>query len=343
MTSNTYTHTEPFEFEAGGSIEGLRLEYHTSDRPYQKDKDQRKVIWICHALTADSNVQAWWPELAGEGKLLDTEKYFVVCVNMIGSCYGSSGPSSINPKTDKPYFFDFPKTTVRDIVRGIDLVRDHLGIRKIDLVIGASIGGFQAIEYSLMFPNLIRKAVFFATGDRVLPYLSGFNESQRLALEADQTFRECKSLKGGKKGLVCARSIAMLSYRTAVGYNITQSEKDDDTVFADRACSYQRYQGGKLSDRFDAYSYYYQSFSVDSENVGRGRGGVEKALKGIKAETTVISIDSDLLFPPSEMEKMAKGIDGAKYYMIKSDFGHDGFLLENKQIKTILEPVVNSL
>ena len=126
MVRHEYIHDGIFEFEAGGSVNGLKVVYHCSERPWQEG-DDRKVIWICHALTANSDAEDWWPELVGPGKLFDTEKYFVVCANMLGSAYGSSGPSTINPSTGKPYFFDFPPVTVRDIVNANALVRKHLG------------------------------------------------------------------------------------------------------------------------------------------------------------------------------------------------------------------------
>lgn len=339
MTRHEYIHDDIFNFEAGGEIKGLKVVYHCSERQWQKD-DDRKVIWICHALTANSDAQDWWPELVGPGKLFDTEKYFVICANMLGSPYGSSGPSSIDPKTGKPYYFDFPKITVRDIVKANSLVRMHLGIDKIDLMVGGSIGGFQSLEWSIMEPEVIKKAVFIACGARVTPWLTAFNESMRMALEADRTFRECADLKGGEAGLRCARSIGLISYRGYEGYNLTQSEKDEDCLFADRAGSYQRYQGKKLSDRFDAYSYWYLCGSVDSNNVGRGRGGVEKALGTISAECTVIGIDSDGLFPVQESETIAKNIPGAIFHEITSKFGHDGFLLENDQLTEIIEPLL---
>lgn len=339
MIRKEYIHDDIFEFEAGGSIRGLRVVYHCSEKPWQKD-DSRKVIWICHALTANSDAQDWWPELVGPGRLFDTEKYFVVCANMLGSAYGSSGPASVNPETGSPYYFDFPKVTVRDIVRANDLVRRDLGIERIHLMVGGSIGGFQSIEWTIMEPDIFDKAVFIACGARVTPWLTAWEESQRLALEADPTFRECKSLKGGEAGLRCARSIALISYRSYEGYNATQYETDEDCLFADRAASYQRYQGKKLSDRFDAYSYWYLSDSVNSNNVGRGRGGVEAALRTIKASCTVIGIDSDRLFPVEEQKLMASTITGATYHEITSKFGHDGFLLENDQLTEIIEPLL---
>ena len=342
MVRKEYIHKDVFEFEAGGQICGLKVVYHCSERLWQKN-DDRKVIWICHALTANSDAEDWWPELVGPGKLFDTEKHFVVCANMLGSAYGSSGPSSINPETGKPYFLDFPRITVRDIVKANDLVRRHLGIGHIDLMIGGSIGGFQSLEWSIMEPEIIKKAVYIACGARVTPWLTAFNESMRMALEADPTFRKCADLHGGEAGLRCARSIALISYRSYEGYNSTQKELDENCLFADRAGSYQRYQGKKLSDRFDAYSYWYLCGSVDSNNVGRGRGGVEASLGKIRTECTVIGIDSDRLFPVEEQKLIAESIPGAVYHEITSRFGHDGFLLENDQLTEIIAPIIDKL
>lgn len=342
MVRKEYIHNDPFEFEAGGNICGLKVAYHCSDRIWKKG-DERKVIWICHALTANSDAEDWWPELVGPGKLFDTENYFVVCVNMLGSPYGSSGPSSINPQTGKPYFLDFPKITVRDIVKANDLVRRHLGISKIDLMVGGSIGGFQSLEWSIMEPDVIKKAVYIACGARVTPWLTAFNESMRMALEADSTFRECIDLHGGEAGLRCARSIALISYRSYEGYNSTQMEQDENCMFAGRSGSYQRYQGKKLSDRFDAYSYWYLCGSVDSHNSGRDRGGVEAALGKIRTGCTVIGIDSDRLFPVEEQKLIASYIPGAVYHEITSKFGHDGFLLENDQLTKIIAPIIDGL
>lgn len=337
-----------FDFEAGGSLEGIDIVYHTSPVQYGEmddgtGHDPRKVVWICHALTADSDVEDWWPELTGPGKLFDTDRYFVICVNMIGSCYGSSGPASINHKTGKPYYFDFPKITVRDIVRGLNMVRESLGIEHIDLLIGASIGGFQALEMSIMYPDVVRKAVFMATLPRVTPWLTAFEESQRMALEADPSFRACESLQGGRKGLECARSIALISYRCDDGYNRKQYELDDDVLFAGRACSYQRYQGEKLARRFDAYSYWYLSYSLDSHNVGRGRGGIWKALGMIRADSIVVAIDSDIIFPAKEMKEMADAIPGARYKEFRSHFGHDGFLIESEAVTDIVGPILEAM
>ena len=335
MKRHTLVIEEPFEFEGGGRLDRLEMVYHTSDRAYRPGET---VVWICHALTGNSNPEDWWPQLVGSGKLFDPDKVFIVCAAMLCSPYGATGPASVNPATGKPYMFDFPQTTVRDIVNAEILVRKHLGIERIDLMLGPSIGGFQALEWVIMEPEVVRDVVFLATATRVLPYMTAFNESQRMALEADPSFREAKDLTGGRKGLACARSIALISYRTYEGYNLTQREKEEDTLFADRAGSYQRYQGKKLVDRFDAYSYWYLTLALDSQNVGRGRGGVEAALARIQANCMMIAIDSDVLFPPSHGKATVAALKSAQYRELSSRFGHDGFLIETEQLTEILLP-----
>ena len=340
MQYHEYVHIGRFDFEAGGSLNDIHIGYHTSPRPYTPGE---KVILICHALTADSDPENWWPGLVGPGKLLDTEKYFIFCVNMLGSCYGSDGPSSINPETGSPYFFDFPRITVRDIAKAISIIRRHIGIEKVNLLIGSSIGGFQALELAISEPDVYENAIFMATEARVSPWLTALEETQRMALEADPTFRRAADLDGGKNALRCARTVALLSYRCPEGYNERQSEPDPDTLFASRASSYHQYQGEKFVRRFDAYSYYYLSYALDSHNVGRGRGGVQKALGTITARSTVIAIDSDILFPPYALKTIADGIPGAELHQITSLFGHDGFLLENDQLAAIFTPVLEKI
>lgn len=326
-----------FSFEAGGHVDDFEIAFHTS-KPSWNGSD--KVIWICHALTANSDAEDWWPQLVGPGKFFDTEKYFIVCVNIPGSPYGTTGPSSVNPLTGRPYFFDFPAITVRDMVNAEILVQKHLGLTRIDFMVGSSIGGFQAVEYAIMAPSVISSLVLVATDVRVSPWLTAWNEAQKMALEADPTFRECASLSGGKAGLKSARAQALISYRSYEGYCLTQSEQDPDTLFADRAGSYERYQGEKLARRFDAYSYFSLCQSLNSHNVGRHRGGVDAALSQIDADTTVVGIDSDGLFPARAMAEWAKKIPGARFCTISSDFGHDGFLLEAEQLTNIFKKII---
>ena len=362
MIRKEYIHKGTFRCETGENITDLKVVYHVSghyfrDASTEEDalralrldavSGRKKTVWITHALTANSDPTDWWPELAGPGKFFDPDKYIVVCANMLGSAYGSSGPASPVPGScteenpeGTPYYFTFPRVTVRDIVNAEILLRKYLGIEKIDLIVGGSIGGFQALEWAIMEPDVIRNAAFIACGSRVTPWLTAHNEAQRMALEADRTFRRCESLKGGAEGLKAARAMALISYRSYEGYNATQYEQDEDTLFADRAASYERYQGKKLADRFDAYSDWYITYSVDSHNVGRGRGGVAAALGSVKSRSIVIGIDSDDLFPVEEQRYIAECIPGAEYHEITSRFGHDGFLLEYSQIAGILEPVL---
>jgi len=317
--------------EAGGTLDNARIVYHTS--PARKGR----VIWICHALTANSDPEDWWPEMVGPGKPVDTEKDFVVCVNIPGSAYGSESPRSVNPASGKPWLLDFPALTFRDMAAALIHVRKLLRIERIDLLVGSSIGGYQAVEWAVTEPDRFKRCLFVATAPRISPYLGATVEAQRMALEADPTFREARSLEGGAAGLRCARAQALISYRCFEGYGLTQAEEDPDTLFAGRVASYERYQGEKLVRRdFDAYCYYTLCNAMDSHNVGRGRGGVAAALRRIQARTTVVAIDSDSIFPPREGREWARLIPGASYLEISSKFGHDGFLLETAKLGAII-------
>ena len=313
--------------EGGGILKGARIVFHESEGR------SGRTIWICHALTANSNPEDWWPEMVGPGRCIDSLKDHVICV----SAYGSEGPASTNPATGEPWLLDFPLITIRDTVKAFIAVRKHLGIRHIDLLIGASIGGFHAMEWAITEPEIFGRCLFLTTAPRISPFLGATVEAQRMALEADPSFREARSLDGGREGLKCARAQALISYRCFRGYGLTQKEEDPDTLFAGRVASYERYQGEKLARRgFDAYSYFTLCNALDSHNTGRGRGGVQQALSRITAPTTVVAIDTDLLFPPEEGREWAAWIPGARFIEISSNFGHDGFLLENAKLSAFI-------
>jgi homoserine O-acetyltransferase len=328
MIQQFFHHKNVFRLEHGGSLPELEISYYTSC----STPGSKKVVWICHALTANANPEEWWPTLVGAGKYFDTDKYFIICANILTSCYGTTGPHSVNPVTGKPYLLDFPMVSIRDMVNAHELLRQHLGITQIDLLIGGSSGGFQAVEWAISNPSLIKNMCLMCCNARISAWGTAFNEAQRMALQADHSFTAQTTADGGKKGLECARSIALLTYRSYEGYAKTQAEDDENCFLAQRACSYQQYQGKKLANRFNAYSYYYLTLGLDTHNVGRGRGGVEKALSQITANTLCIAIDSDVLFPVCEIETMAKHIRGARFEVISSAFGHDGFLLEYVQL-----------
>ena len=324
MQQHQFIHNKPFILENGEILPQLEITYHTAGKISEK-KDN--IIWVCHAFTANSDVFDWWKGFFGHGYFFDPNDYFIICANYLGSCYGSTGPMSINPHTQKPYLLDFPFITVRDMVNAHELLRKHLGIEQIHLVLGGSIGGFQALEWSLIEPELIQNMAIIASCAKMTPWAVAFSESQRMALRCDPTFLQQKA-GGGINGLKAARSIALLSYRNAFTYNHTQSEDDDDKMENLKAVTYQQYQGEKLAKRFDAYSYYSLTLALDTHNIGRKRGGVIHALTQVKTRTMLVGISSDLLFPKEESIFMNEHIPDSEYIEIDSFYGHDGFLLE---------------
>lgn len=321
------------ELELGGVIENLEIGYHTYGT---MNSSGDNVVWVCHALTANSDVADWWPRTVEKGRFLDPEKYFVVCANVLGSQYGTTGPLSVNPATGKPYYQQFPLVSVRDIVRCHQLLAKHLNISSIYALMGSSLGGFQAMEWGIMEPTICKKLLLIATATRAMPWATALNESQRMSIETDPTFSEERD-NAGENGLKVARSIALLSYRGQPAYDATQQETEDlDKVENFRAGSYQRYQGEKLARRFSAYTYHAITRCLDTHNIGRGRGSRETALQQIKAQTVVIAVSSDILFPVSEHHFMKRYIIGAHYAEIDSPFGHDGFLVESDKLNEII-------
>lgn len=333
-----YHHQHEFTLENGETLPDLTIAYHTYGT-LSPEKDN--VIWVCHALTANSDVADWWPHTVESGKFLDPERYFIICANILGSHYGTTGPLTVNPRTGHPWYGTFPEITVRDMVACHHLLAEHLGIQRVKMLIGSSIGGFQCLEWSVMYPGFAENLILIATAARSKAWAIAFNESQRMALENDPTFGEANE-NAGEAGLATARSIALLSYRGQTAYDQTQDDPEAGTKTAGyRASSYQRYQGEKLRKRFNAYSYYRFTQAIDSHNVGRGRESVEKALAGIRSRCCVVAISSDILFPPSEHNILRENIPGAEYHLIDSDFGHDGFLIEHEKLNRIILNFLN--
>ncbi len=295
----------------------------------------KQLIWVCHALTANSDVFSWWTGLFGKNELFNPEEHFIICANVLGSHYGSSNPLSVNPVSSTPYYLSFPEFTIRDLVSAHQLLAQHLGITTIKVLIGGSLGGQQALEWSVMAKKEIENLVLLACNASHSPWGIAFNESQRLAIATDRTFYAQKK-DGGIKGMKAARSIALLSYRTYQAYGATQLESSNDKTTDFRASSYQNYQGEKLVKRFNAYSYWYLTKAMDSHNVGRGRHSITDALSTIKANTLVIGIENDVLFPVSEQEFLAQHIPNAQYHLVNSAYGHDGFLIETQALTSVI-------
>ncbi|MFC0184735.1 homoserine O-acetyltransferase [Pseudarcicella hirudinis] len=280
MNSNYFKYPHPFQLEAGDVLPEIELAYQTLGT---MKPDGSNVTWICHAFTGSQDVADWWQGVVGQGKLFNTDNQFIICVNVLGSHYGSTGPLSVNPETQLPYYHDFPTITIRDIVNSFDLLREHLGISKIKTCVGGSLGGQQAVEWAISQPDLIENLILIATNAQHSPWGIAFNESQRMAIEVDPTWKESYAT-AGIEGMKAARATALISYRNYETYGITQARQDEPLGKSYRAVSYQRYQGEKLAQRFNAFSYYILSQVMDSQDVGRGRGGVQKALSRIKAK-----------------------------------------------------------
>lgn len=325
---HTFHYHEKFQLEAGGSLQGFQLKYTTLGK---FNADKSNVVWICHALTGSPDFTDWWSGMFDEGRFFDPAQYFIICANVLGGCYGSTGHLSLNPENGKPYFHSFPTITNRDVVRAFDLLRQELQIEQVHTLIGGSLGGQQVLEWAIEQPDVFQHIIPIATNASHSPWGIAFNEAQRMAIEADATWKD-NDIRAGSEGLKAARAIGMLSYRFYDTYGQTQSEKNNDKLEEYRASTYQRYQGQKLANRFNSFTYYGLSKMMDSHNVGRSRESIESALRSIKAKTLVVGIDSDILFPLSEQRFLAETIPHARLEVMTSLYGHDGFLVEFEQL-----------
>ena len=333
-----YHHTAPITLESGAILSELDIVYDTFG---ELNEAKDNVIWVCHALTANSDVADWWPHTVERGKFLDPERYFIICANFLGSHYGTTSPLSVNPATGEKYYYDFPRISVRDMVQCHKILAQALGIERVKLLIGSSIGGFQCMEWAIQEPQFMERLALIATTCCSEPWAAAFNESQRMAIRLDPTWgQRCDD--AGNDGMAVARSIALISYRGGAAYNTTQQEAcPTEACFERRAHSYQQYQGEKLRRRFNAMSYYRLSEAVDSHNIARGRGCIAQALSHIKARTLIVAISSDILFPPEAHTPMREHIASNEYHLIESSFGHDGFLVEHEKLNTIIENFMN--
>jgi len=332
LKDNFFHYNKNFSLESGELLPEFTLAYQTWGKLNQNADN---VIWVCHALTGGADIPAWWTDMLGKGKLLDTEKYFIVCANMLGSCYGSTHALSINPLTTTPYYHEFPLLTNRDMMRSFDLLREFLKIEKIYLLTGGSMGGQQALEWAIEKPHLFENLFLAAANAQHSPWGIAFNEAQRMAIQADSTWKE-NHPEAGLKGMQAARATALLSYRNYKAYLNRQKEKTNEKLDDFRASSYQNYQGEKLAKRFDAFTYWTLSKAMDSHNIARDRESITKALQKVKANTLVMGICTDELFPVEEQKLIAQGIKNAVYEEINSPFGHDGFLIESDIITMIV-------
>ena len=315
--------------EGGGPLAELTVAYTTYGK---MNADKSNVVWICHALTANSDAADWWDGVVGKNHVLDPEKYFIICANILGSCYGTTGPLSINPVTKAPYYSSFPLITIRDMVKAHILLRKHLQIEKIFLLMGGSMGGYQAMEWCIMEKDIIDHLFLLATSATESAWGIATHTAQRLAIEADCTW-QLPSPEAGAMGLKAARAIGMLTYRNYGIMVKQQTDPEFEKLDNYKASSYINYQGEKLVQRFNACSYWLLTKSMDSHHLARGRcGNLETILQGITQKTLVIGISSDILCPVAEQQFLTHHIPNASLVVIDSDYGHDGFMVESKII-----------
>jgi homoserine O-acetyltransferase/O-succinyltransferase len=316
--TKTFKFNEQFVLESGKSIEGLELCYTMLGNLHEN----AKVVWVFHALTASSNPLQWWSGLVGDGKLFNDKNYCIICVNLPGSCYGSTGPLSINPQTSTPYYHNFPTFSVKDIVCAFDVLRKKLNINKIHVGIGASMGGQHLLQWAIDMPELFEHLIPIATNAQQSPWSLAIDTAQRLAIEADVTWKT-DTEQAGVHGMKAARAMAMIQYRTYDSFS-QKSSTEEGT-----AETYQKYHSEKLADRFNAYSYYTMSLSRATYNVGKYyQDDVKAALARITARTLVIGITTDQLFPIQEQKYLAANIKNASLFTMDSIYGHDAFLVE---------------
>ena len=327
---NNYKHTAPLPLELGGELAELNITYHT----YGEYTPQSKVVWVCHALTASSDVFSWWKGLFGEEEFFNPKEYFIVCPNILGSPYGTTSAISTNPATGEPYYHDFPRFTIRDMMEVHEVLRQHLGIKKIHIGVGGSMGAGQLMEWAYKYPNVFERLALIAYTAKESAWAISIHTAQRMAIETDPTWQE-RRLDAGQKGLAAARAMAMNAYRTFECFEEQQADNDDRTE-GFSVDSYLRYQGKKLVGRFDVFSYYSLMNALDTHNVGRGQGGCEQVLSQIKTPCLVIGIVSDVLYPIAEQRFLAAHLPEVDYHEIESVYGHDGFLTEGEKITALM-------
>ncbi|MEE2682582.1 MAG: homoserine O-acetyltransferase [Actinomycetota bacterium] len=358
------TDGRPFALEPGGSLPEVIQAYETWGK---LNSGASNAILVCHALTGDSHVsgdsssshptRGWWDEIVGPGKVVDTDEFFVVCINVLGGCQGSTGPASLNPATSRPYGSQFPNITIRDIVRSQAKVADHLGIEKWHAVIGGSMGGMQVLEWAAMFPDRVPRIAPVATALSASAQQIAWSAVGRAALALDPRWREgdyyeAEPGDGPHSGLAIARAIAQIHYRSDESFQqrFGRSLVDKDSLFGlwDRfqVESYLDYHGEKLVRRFDANTYLVLNRAMDTHDLARGRGSMSDAASRIKAQVATASITSDFLYPPHQQIEMQQLIEEAggkcSYVEIDDPNGHDGFLLATKEIGAVISDLLRN-
>lgn len=359
-----------FRLESGKILSRVKIEYEMYGK---MNADKSNVILICHALTGDAHAAGfhagdkkpgWWNIVIGPNKAFDTEKYCIICSNIIGGCKGSTGPSSINPETGKPYGISFPVLTIADMVNAQKKLVEHLGVKQLFAVAGGSMGGMQVLQWTVSYPEMVKKAIAIATTSSSTPQQIAFGAIGRKAITDDPKWNEGNYY--GKEipaqGLALARMIGHITYLSDASmqkkFGRDQQEKEGSSQskissgsFPDHFSNFQvenylNHQGNTFTKRFDANSYLYITKAVDFFDLSKN-GSLIEGLSGITTKYLVIAITSDWLYPPYQSQEIvsaltANGVD-AKYEEIRSQYGHDAFLLEEGQINYLIRGFLSQI
>jgi homoserine O-acetyltransferase len=357
--------TKPFALEGGGHLRDVTIAYETWG---ELDANAGNAVLLCHTLTGDSHAlgpigpghptAGWWEDIVGPGLPVDTDRYFVVCANILGGCQGTTGPSSIDPTTGRPYGARFPVVSIRDMVRTQAALADHLGIRTWLSVIGGSMGGMQALEWGVMFPDRVRSVVPIASCAAASAQQIAYGAIERGAIALDPRWRggdyyDAAPGDGPHLGLAIARQLAQITYRTEGVFDARFGRAPLDPIDSFRMWQrfevegYLDYHGAKLARRFDANSYLTIRKAWDLHDVGRGRGGIDRALGRIRGPVLVMSIDTDALYPARQQQDICDAIAGqggaCTHVGIVSPDGHDAFLLASDQVGAALRPFLDEV
>lgn len=341
------TPADPLRLQRGGVLEHVTVAFQTYG---SLNADGSNAVLVAHALTGSAHaagvtdqqaLPGWWDPLIGPGKPIDTNRFFVICSNVLGGCYGTTGPSSPKPGSGAPYGPEFPHYTVRDMVAAQRRLMQALGVRSLRAVIGGSMGGMQVLEWAVSYPEMVRAIAPIAVGARHSAWAIGLNEVARRAIMADPAWN------GGayapdhqpETGLGLARAIAMITYRSydsleqKFGRERLSPPSGSDAVDASfQIASYLEYQGVKLVKRFDANTYIQLTRAMDDYDVSEGRGSLAATLGRVSVPALVMGIDTDVLYPESEARALAGLLPDARYERIRSPHGHDAFLIEYSQL-----------
>ena len=324
-----YTLPEPFPLECGEELFEVQVAYRAWG---SLNAAGDNGVLICHAFTGSADADYWWGPFFGAGKSLDPDRDFIICTNILGSCYGTTGPSSINPKTGEMYGANFPAITVRDMVHLQAGFLDALGVRSLKLAIGGSLGGMQVLEWAVQYPDRVKAIAPIAISGRHSAWCIAWSEAQRQAIYADPNWNggDYSSEQPPIQGLAIARTIAMNTYRSwqNFGQRFGRQLQDNTANSQFAISSYLQYQGEKLVERFDANTYIILTQAMDSHDLSRPHLDYESVLRNIRHPTLVVGITSDVLYPPIEQQELADLIPHAKLLWLDSPHGHDAFLID---------------